>query len=170
MRRKRRRGATLIEFVLAGIPAIFLIISVEEIGRGMWNYHTLARAVNAAAHLAAVRGQGCTTSTNSCSVSVGTITTAIQSAGPGLLPNKLKVQLTTNSGDVTTCNPISNCTSSSTTWPPSTNSDNVPGKGLTVSAQYSFQTPLAMFWPGAGKADLASSFTFPAASTQLILF
>lgn len=167
MRRKRTRGSTLIEFALAGIPAIFLVISVCEMGRGMWNYHTLARAVDAGAHLAAVRGQGCTTGTNSCSVSVGTIASAIETAGIGLAPANLNVQLTTNDGTVTTCNPVSTCTSTTTVWPPSSN--NAEGDTVTVTAQYTFQSAMGMFWPGAGNISFGT-FTFPANSTQLILF
>jgi Flp pilus assembly protein TadG len=169
MRRNGTRGSTLVEFVLVGLPSIFMIISVVEMGRGMWSYHTLARAVNVGARLAAVHGQGCTTGVNTCTVSVGTITTAIQSAGGGLLTNNFNVQLTTNSGAVTTCNPISNCTSSATTWPPATNSDNVAGNGVTISAQYTFNSALAMFWPGTS-AVRYGTFNLPASTTQLILF
>ena len=169
MHKKNRRGSSLVEFVLVGVPSIFLIISVVEIGRGMWNYHTLARAVNVGARRAAVHGQGCTIGANTCTVSVGTIATAIQTAGIGLLTSNFNLQLTTASGAVTTCNPISACTGSTTTWPPATNNDNVAGRNVTISAQYSFNSLLAMFWPGVG-ASTFGPYTFPAATTQPILF
>ena len=34
------------EFTLAGIPVIFLIYSTIQLSTAMWNYHTLAHAVN----------------------------------------------------------------------------------------------------------------------------
>lgn len=169
MRRRRQRGSTLLEFTLVGIPSIFLIISVCEIGRGMWNYLTVARAVSAGARLSAIRGRGCSTGPNTCGVSVGTIATTIQNAAIGLPSGSFNVQLSTNSGAVTTCNPLSSCTSSTTPWPPATNSDNVSGSNVTVSAQYTFRSALAMFWPGVG-ASRFGVFTFPAESTQRILF
>jgi Flp pilus assembly protein TadG len=43
-RRKRtRRGSSILEFVLVGIPIIFVLISLFEISRGMWTYHTMGR-------------------------------------------------------------------------------------------------------------------------------
>jgi Flp pilus assembly protein TadG len=169
VRRRRQRGTSIIEFTLTGIPAIFLIISIFEMGRGMWNYHTLARAVNAGARLAALHGQTCTTGTNSCSITVGTIATAIETAALGLPAGSLNVTLTTNSGTATTCNPLTSCTSSTTVWPPSTDGDNSVGNNVTVSAQYTFNSALAMFWPGSTAVSFAAC-TFPATSTERILF
>ena len=39
--RSRCGGQSLVEFTLVGIPLIFVLISVFEISRGMWMYHTL---------------------------------------------------------------------------------------------------------------------------------
>jgi hypothetical protein len=44
-RKQRQRGSAMIEFTLVGIPMIFLLISIFEISRAMWNYHTLAFAI-----------------------------------------------------------------------------------------------------------------------------
>ena len=44
-RRKRSRGATILEFSLVGIGLIFVILSFFEVSRGMWTYQTLAYAV-----------------------------------------------------------------------------------------------------------------------------
>ena len=166
--RTKQRGAGILEFTLAGIPLIFVMISVIETGRGMWNYHTLARAVSKSARFAAMRGEGCG-GANSCRVTVGTLTNKVASEGIGLLPAHLNVTLVTDSGAVTTCNPVTTCTSSTTLWPPSTNGDNTKGKKVTITAQYGFRSALAMFWPGKGVVQFGS-VTFPAASTQLILF
>src|ERR1043166_5178834 len=149
-KRARQRGAGILEFTLAGIPLICLMISVVETSRGMWNYHTLARAVNQTARLASVRGQGCATNGNSCRVMVGTLTRTLVMQAIGLPQSDLNVTLVTDSGAVTTCNPVSSCTSNTTYWPPSANSDYSTGKTVTVTAQYTFRSALAMFWPGQG--------------------
>src|SRR5579863_2967272 len=114
--RKSRKGAAFLEFALAGIPSIFMVTSVLEIGRGMWNYQALARAVNQGARLASVRGAGCSSNGNSCTVTVGAITTLIANAAIGVPQSQMIVTLVTASGATTTCNPISSCTSSSTVW------------------------------------------------------
>src|SRR5258707_9069254 len=100
-RKRQRGGATLVEFVLVGIPAIFIVISTVELSRGMWNYHTLCRAVNEGARLASIRGEGCTKAGNTCSVTVGTIATTIATAAVGLPPANFNVTLTTDSGAAT---------------------------------------------------------------------
>lgn len=167
--RNRKKGASFLEFALAGIPALFAFISIFEIGLGMWNYHTLARSVNQAARLASLRGADCSSNGNSCGLTVGTLTTLIGSRAIGIPQSKLMVTLVTDSGQTTTCNPVSSCTSSSTSWPPSTNNDNQVGKKVTVSAKYQFNSALCMLWPGAGKVNF-SSVWLPASSTQKILF
>jgi len=170
MRNKRReRGNTIVEFTLAGIPVVFLIYSTIQLGLAMWNYHTLAYAVHEGAHYAAVRGQGCTTGGNSCGTTVGALAQQIANAAIGIPSDKVNVTLTTASGQTQQCAPLSTCFSSSTAWPPATNSDNVPGKGVTVSAKYLFPSALAMFWPGAGVSKVGV-IALPATSTQQILF
>lgn len=169
MRVRSERGATLLEFTLAGIPAIFLMISTVQMGIGMWNYYSLARAVNLTARFASIRGSDCSSGTNSCGTTVGALTTMLTTKAIGLPPSDLKVTLVTDSGAVTTCNPVTTCTSSGTAWPPSTNSDNARGKKVTVTAQYPLHSALAMFWPGAGQARVGT-VNLPASSTQPILF
>jgi Flp pilus assembly protein TadG len=159
----------MVEFTLVCIPAIFILISSVELARGMWNYHTLSRAVNQAARLASIRGAGCTTAGNTCSVTVGTVATTIATAAVGLPTANFNVTLTTDSGAATVCNPLNSCLSSATVWPPSSNSDNQAGKNVTVSATYRFTSAMAMFWPGHNSVQF-SAVTFPASSTQKILF
>ena len=169
MRVRSERGASLLEFTLAGIPVIFLMVSTVQLGIGMWNYYSLARAVNLTARFASIRGSDCSTGTNSCGTTVGALATLLTAKAIGVPPSSLKVTLVTDSGAVTTCNPVTSCTSSGTAWPPSTNSDNARGKKVTVTAKYVFPSALAMFWPGAAKAQVGT-VTLPASSTQLILF
>jgi Flp pilus assembly protein TadG len=167
--KKREKGSNIVEFTLAGIPVIFLIYSTIQLGIAMWNYHTLAYAVNEGAHYAAVRGQGCTQNGNTCSTTVGTLAQQIATAAIGISPDRLNITLTTASGRSQTCYPLSSCFSNTTTWPPASNQDNQPGKNVTVAAQYLFPSGLAMLWPGAGSTQIGS-VALPAKSTQLIVF
>ena len=169
MNRRRERGSTLLEFVLVGIPAVFILISTVEMSRGMWNYHTLSRAVNEGSRLASIRGAGCTTAGNACSITVGTVATTIATAAIGLPAANFNVTLVTDSGATTACNPLSSCLSSATVWPPATNSDNQAGKNVTVRATYNFTSAMAIFWPGHSAVQFGA-VTFPASSTAKILF
>jgi hypothetical protein len=165
MGQSRRRGSTLVEFTLVGIPLIFLLISTEEIARGMWIYHTEVHAVNEAAQYAAVHGEGCV-SPNTCGITVGDITTKLAQAGGGLDAGQMSVTLTSTGGDVA-CNPMSSCLTSTTAWPPT--GHNQEGTDITISAVYSFQSALSMFWPGRGSVRFGVAY-FPAFATQQILF
>jgi Flp pilus assembly protein TadG len=158
-----------LEFTLAGIPVIFLMTSTVQMGIGMWNYYSLARAVNQTARFASLRGSDCSSGANSCGTTVGALTTMLATKALGVPRSSLNVTLVTDSGAVTTCNPVTNCTANPTAWPPSTQSDNARGKKVTITAQYAFQSGLVMFWPGVGGAQVGT-VNFPASSTQLILF
>ena len=167
--RQNRRGSILVEFSLAGIAAMCLLISTVSLGIGMWNYHTLAYAVHEGTRYVSVKGKNCTLPGNTCSVSVGTIAQKIASSGVGLPPDKVNLTLTTASGAVTSCVPMNSCYTNTTIWPPSTNSDNKVTSNITISASYQFQSPILFFWPGKGKQDVGSIW-LPASSTQKILF
>lgn len=167
--KNRARGSNIVEFTLAGIPMIFLLYSTIELSLAMWNYHTLAYAVNEGAHYAAVRGRGCTDNGNSCTTTVGTLTQQIAAAAIGISPDRLQITLTTSSGQARTCNPVNSCFTNNTTWPPATNDDNRPGKGITVSARYLFPSLLAFFCPGDGSVPFGT-IALPATSTQQIVF
>jgi hypothetical protein len=159
----------MLEFTLAGIPAIFIIMSTIELSMGMWQYHTLAYALKEATRQVVVRGHGCTTGGNNCGMTVGSITKAISDAGIGISPSELNVTLTTASGQTQACSPLNSCFSSATAWPPSSNSDDKPGKTITISGQFAFHPAIAMLWPGAKSADF-STVTFSTSSAQVIQF
>src|SRR5262249_12388823 len=144
----RERGSAIIEFTLAGIPVIFLIYATIQLSIMMWNYHTLAYAVNEGAHYAAVRGQGCSQNGNSCGTTVGGLARQIAAAAPGIPADQVSVTLTTASGSDQLCAPLNSCYSNNSLWPPSSNNDNVPGKNITIYARYQYRSVLAMFWVG----------------------
>jgi Flp pilus assembly protein TadG len=168
-RRERERGSILVEFTMAGIATICLLISTFSLGMGMWNYHTLAYAVHEGARYTSVKGKNCTLPGNTCSVTVGTIAQKIATLGIGLPADKVNVTLTTDSGAVTSCVPLNSCYTNATVWPPATNKDNRVGRNITISAAYQFQSAILFFWPGKGKQNVGTIW-LPATSTQKILF
>src|SRR5438874_6963926 len=87
---KNCRGSAMLEMTLVGIPIIFILISIFEMSRGMWIYHTLAYAVKEGTRFAMVHGQNCwpltPSVTNSCKTMVADVAAVIKSAGIGLDP------------------------------------------------------------------------------------
>jgi Flp pilus assembly protein TadG len=169
MKRRNQRGSVMVEFSLAGIAMITLLITTVQMCIGMWQYHTLAYAVHEATRYASVHGRGCVTGTTSCAITVGNIASEIRTAGKGLVPSQLNVTLSTDSGATTACNPITVCLNNSTRWPPTTNLDNVSGKRVSISATYRFRHTMLLMWPGS-MTGKASALNLPASSTKLISF
>ena len=162
--RKGRKGNAIIEFTLAAIPLIFIQISIVEICRGMWDYHSLAQAVKGACRSVATRGAGC--AGLGCAMTVGQIATTISNYAIGMPASSLNVTLTSNAGSVT-CNPLSTCTGSGTVWPPA--GGNTAGSDIVISASYNFTSMLMMFAPGKGGMQF-SGVTFSAQSRQILLY
>jgi Flp pilus assembly protein TadG len=178
LKRKRSRGAAMIEFVLVGIPLLFLVISIEEMARGMWQYHTLQFAVKMANAYASVHGATCGTSPNSCTVNVSNVVTVFTNYAIGIPMSEVQVTLTSENNSYT-CNPVNTCSTTtawSKQWPPSLNSDNTVGNWIKFRADYTFSSALSMFWPGGGKGvsfgsnQGAGKFDIPGYSYQLIQF
>jgi hypothetical protein len=180
MRHKlNRRGSALIEFTLVGIPLMFLLISVFEISRAMWLYHTLAYSVKEGVRFAVVHGEGCDPARGigNCQVTVADIANRIRIAGPGLLPNELTVIISNQDAGTApggavyssvTCQPLSSCFSNTDAWP--TSPGNLRGNDIVFSASYPLRTALAMFWPGAGAANGPGILQLPASSRERIQF
>lgn len=168
-RTKAQRGSVLVEFSLAGIAAIFLILFTFHLAMAMWNYHTLAFAVHEGTRYVAVKGKGCTQPGNTCSATVGMIAQKIASVGIGIPSSQVTVSLTTDSGAVTSCAPLSSCFTNTAVWPPSTNQDNKVGKLVSVAAKYQFRSPLVFFWPGKTGGTMGAVW-LPASSRQMIMF
>ena len=164
---RNRRGNALIEFTLVGIPLMFILISVFEMARGMWVYHTLAYALREGTRFAIVHGKNCATDPNTCTVTVGDIANRIKDAGVGLLPEELNVTLTSANSTVP-CQPLQACLRSTEIWP--TEPGSVAGMNITISGAYPFRSALAMFWPGAGPGINFGAFNLPASSREKVQF
>jgi hypothetical protein len=156
----------MVEFVLAGIPVIFVMISIFELARGMWTYHTMAYAVREGVRYAAVHGKGCA-APRTCQVTIGQITTVIKNAGAGLPTSTTVVTLTPASGSASS-DTMANQLTSSTVWPPS--SANAPGQNIKIRVTYPFRTFLAVFWTGAGRVNDSGVFNIGASSSAPIQF
>jgi Flp pilus assembly protein TadG len=158
----RRKGSTAMEFVLVGIPLTFLLFSVFEGARGMWNYQMIAYAVREGTRYAAMHGRGCA-SPNTCQVTIGQIASYVQTAGSGVDPGST-LTLTPASGSATS-DTITNLKTNTTKWPPS--SSNVPGQTVTLSIKWQFKTFLSILWAGASNFD---TFYLTASSAEPVQF
>jgi len=167
----------MLEFTFVGIPMMFVLISIFEISRGMWVYHTLANSVKAGVRYAIVHGQDCGTNGNACQVQIKDIARKIQDAGVGLDTGDMKTLLTFNAGGTgnpptfsatpVTCYLGADCLGNPTPWPPST--ANQRGTLIAIDIVTPFRSALALFWPGARPANF-SGFFFPASSSDTIQF
>jgi hypothetical protein len=142
----------MIEFTLVGIPMIFMLVSIFEISRAMWNYHTLAFAVREGTRYAVVHGSGCTSDPlNSCQVTVGQVAQRIQNAGIGLEPSQLNLTFT-SSGHSIPCT-LKTCVGIATVWPETPN--NIPGARSQLARRSRFNR----LWPCFGPArDVERAF------------
>ncbi len=156
------------EFALCGVPMLFAWISVIEMARGMWYYHTLQFAVKTAGDYVAVHGAGCATSPNSCTVQISDIATKLKTAAIGIPDSMINVTFTSASGSTQTCNPLTACYSNATQWPPTANGDNAVAKDFKIRADMTFRSALSMVTPQGSVAF--GTFDFPGYTHQLIRF
>lgn len=173
-----RRGQTLIEFTLVGIPLIFVLVSVFEISRGMWIYHTAAYSVKVGVRYASVHGINCGPSSllpvlNTCQVKMGpaslkpadcayetsapatppTIATVIWCASVGLDPNATQLIFTDSSGISSAPCALTACPG--TVWP-TDKTQNQLGFPISIQILTPFNSMLAMLWPGGKPVSFAS--------------
>ena len=167
--RDDEQGSAMLEFILAGIASAALIIGTLQIGIAMWNYHTLSYAVHETNRYIVVHGRDCALGGNTCTINVGNIVTKLTGNAVGLLQANTIMTLTSNSGTVYTCSPISSCSSDSTQWPPVANFDNMVGNYSTIKGSYTFKTPLVALWYG-WKGMRIGSITLASQSKLQMLF
>lgn len=170
-RRNSRKGNATLEFTLVGLPLIFVMISIASMCFAMFSLHTIQEAVEQGARYVVTHGSTCSSGTNSCVLTVGKIADAVASAAPGVINSSLNVTLIPNSGTghQTSCAPVTTCHGNSTPWPPSSNGDNSPGNDIRISADFTYTSLIAMFWPGAGSTQFGT-ITFHAISRQRLMF
>lgn len=158
-----RKGSGALEFMLMGIPSLFLTFSVVEMSLAMWQYHTLEEAATAGARYVITHGANCS---GTCGITVGNVLTKVTQTGVGLNPDYLAVTLTSTSG-ATTYSPASASLSNTTAFPPT--ADSTAGNDITVTVAYTVNNPFTMFWPGAANV-VSKSVNLQAVSRQRIVF
>ncbi len=166
MKRKAQRGNSLLEFTLVGIPMIFVLISIFDMSRLVWSYHTLTAAVADAARYAIVHGKNCGTAPNDCAVSVAQVAQRLKSSGVGLPASDVNVSLT-SVGGTTTC-VLATCLTNHTTWPPAPS--NEPGMAIEISATYPILSMTSMLWPGSRSVGPFGRVPLSASSRESIQF
>jgi hypothetical protein len=166
----------MVEFTFVGIPLLFTLISIFEVSRGMWIYHTLAYSVKNGVRYASVHGINCVNgpnNPNNCLVNIGpyntagTITYVIAQAGVGLDPANTTLVFTDASGTATAPCALNTCAGGP--WPPNTTGVNDVGKPIQIDIRTPFISAIAMFWPGAAPLSFASG-TLGASSQDYIQF
>lgn len=167
----------MLEFTFVGIPIMFLLISIFEISRGMWVYHTLSYAVKEGVRYAIVHGSDCGPPlTNTCTTTIAKIAQLIQDSGVGLDTGDSKTLLTfiDGVGGRTTCylggaaNP---CSAQTGVWPPTGGSPpaNQVGEIIEIDILTPFRSAIAMFWPGA-RGTQFGAYNLGASSSDRITF
>lgn len=176
IRHKARRGNSLIEFTLVGIPLFFILISTFEMARAMWVYHTLAYAAKEGTRFVATKGNDCAVNPNSCAVKLQDVAKKIQYAGIGLDPSQLQVRFVSLTRTIGYQSLQTTLNDATTYWPanaPGSASVDIgadPGQDLEIDVTYPFQSAIAFFWPGAGQGWTFGTFTLPASSKEQIQF
>lgn len=175
-RSHRERGSAMVEMTLIGIPIMFVLISIFEISRGMWVYHSLAYAAKEGTRYASVHGLNCSTAPNTCTVTVANIATVIRNAGLGLEPDQLQVRMCASCGvnasgtsDDTGFQTLSALLSNNTTWPNPGGVGAMMHSRITFELRYPFNSALAMFWPGASRVQFGR-YIFAATAAETMHF
>jgi len=160
-----RRGSTMLEFTLIGVPLICTLFSLFWMALGMWQYHTIAEAVNSTTRAASVHGKGCAGKT--CATTVGSVARQIASNALGIPDSQMNVTLYSTATNNISCNPISNCYSNSAAFPSVSGNDT--SSTVTISATYQF-TPAISFWTPWGGGVTFHPVVLGANSSQPIVF
>jgi hypothetical protein len=192
---RAQRGNALIEFTLVGIPLMFLLISIFEMSRGMWMYHTLAYSLREGTRFVTVHGSNCNNPGNSCFVTVAQIVQRIAESSAGALspdetnvtlgmytiqPNSVLFSYGTMTGAMNPiiCNPMRSCLASCSSgcnanrganWPQDP-ANKAGGADIVITGTVRFQSAIAMFWPGAGPGINYPTFNLPASSRDTMRF
>jgi hypothetical protein len=171
--RKKTRGSALLEFAFTGVPLIFVLISIAQMGIGMWRYHTLQYAVKTAGAYLTKHGADCAVSPNSCTVQIKDAAQVLANAAFSVPSSSINLTFSAVDSDHTTVRStvtcqLSACLNNTTTWPPA--SYNNPGQDVRIKADYVFSSALSMVAPGAGSPVSFGTFHFPGYTQQTIIF
>jgi hypothetical protein len=165
----KERGSAMVEFTIAGIAAIAILISTIQIAIAMWDYHTMAYAAHETNRYVASHGRSCSTGGNNCTIYVSDIVTKLKSNAVGLTDSSLNMILTSQSGTTKSCFPISTCASDGTQWPPTSHMDYQPGNYTKMALSMNVNSMLVGLWYGM-KGQRISTITLTSTSDIPIVF
>ena len=160
-----RSGSMLIEFTLTSIPLMFVVVSSVWMCLGMWQYHTLAEAVNATARYASVHGAGC--AGQACATTAEQIANTLAGRAVGIPAGQMNVTLTSSASTIT-CNPLTSCYTNANPWP-SLAGNVALTTNISINATYQLGSPISIWSPGGGGTQF-SALTLGANSKQPVIF
>lgn len=166
MRHRKQRGSAMVEFVLTGIPLIFMWIGIFWMSFGMWEFFTLQYAAKAANAYLAVHGSQYVVAAGS-GIKVKDVANVFAANAVGIVPKAVTLTLTAGTTSTKTCR-LDTCQSDTTQWPPTTN--NTIGTDIKLKAAFTFLAPFGMWTPGHGSTPFANSYSLAGDSHQQILF
>jgi hypothetical protein len=166
MKRRKQRGNSLIEFTLIGIPMIFVQLSIFEVARLGWTFHTLSSAVSGTARYAMVHGRNCSIAPNACAIRVRDVARQMKASGVGLVPRETNLSLVSGAGTLT-CR-LDECLNNTNVWPAGASAE--AGQEIEIRATYSMRSMVSMFWPGVGSRKPFGLVRLPASSREVIQF
>lgn len=165
-RRKQQCGSALVEFVLTGIPLIFVWIGIFWMSFGMFQFHSLQYAAKMANAYLAVHG-ATYVSTAGSAIQVKDVANVFAANAVGIVPSTVTLTLTAGNQTHSACR-LDTCQSDSTPWPPTT--ANALDTDIKLTAAFTFLAPFGMWTPGHGATSFANSYSLAGYSHQLILF
>ncbi len=171
LRRRRQSGVGMVEFSIAGIACVTLMICLVQLGIAMWDHHSLAYAVHETNRYVSAHGRSCLTGGNGCGIYVSDVVSKLQSYAIGIPASSINMTLTSASGNtVINCNPITTCASSTATqWPPTSSQDNWVGQTVTLTASTTLKSMIVAMWYG-WSGQRISSITLKTTSKVKIIF
>jgi Flp pilus assembly protein TadG len=161
----RRLGSAFLEFTLAAVPLIFTIVSLVWMCIGMWEYHTLAEAVNETTRYAAVHGSDCVGQT--CATTLNQIATTLAARASGIPAHQISVTLTSTAQSYSSAL-LDSYYGNGTAWP-SLAGNVAATTDISITATYQLSSPISMWIPGIGSYQFAA-ITLGATSKQPIIY
>jgi hypothetical protein len=160
-----------VEFSIAGIASVALLICTIQIGIAMWTYHSLAYAVRETNRYVSTHGRNCLTGGNGCGIYVGDVANKLKSNAVTIPDSRINMTLTSASGStVISCSPLTTCESdTSTQWPPTSHQDNWKGQYITLTASTTMKSMIVALWCG-WSGQRIDTVTLTSTSKVQILF
>jgi hypothetical protein len=160
-----------VEFAIAGVATISLLICTVQLALAMWTYHSLAYAVHETNRYVSMHGRSCLTGGNGCGIFVADVMTKFKSFAPNISDSNVNITLTSGTGStVYNCNPMTTCENDTTDqWPATSHQDNWVNSNVTLSASTTMQSMIVALWCG-WSGQRISTVTLRSTSTVPIVF